>query len=169
MLKCHSLKVDNCLAELKTDLNGLTQKEAEKRLGKYGPNEITEEKTIGWFKILIAQFNNPLAYILMIAGGLSLVLGVYVDAGVIFGAVIFSTVIKPQLKKTSANIRETSAEMKMAMREIRWNPWRLLHNPSDKELRTQNILTAARSFSSGASDIDAAFRQFLTQNVQHLL
>lgn len=66
------------------------------------------------------------------------------------------SVIKPQLKKTSANLRETSAEMKMAMREIRWNPWRLLHNPSDRELRTQNLLTAARSFSSGASDLDAA-------------
>ena len=65
-------------------------------------------------------------------------------------------VIRPQLEKTMANLRETSAEVKMAMREIRWNPWRLMHNPSDRELRTQNLLTAARSFSSGASDLDAA-------------
>ena len=63
---------------------------------------------------------------------------------------------KPQLESIVANIRAASVEMKEGMREIRWNPWRLLHDPSDRELRTQNLLTAARAFSSGASDLDAA-------------
>ena len=63
---------------------------------------------------------------------------------------------KPQLETIISNIRATSTEMKEGMREIRWNPWRLLHDPSDRELRTQNLLTAARAFSSGASDVDAA-------------
>jgi len=63
---------------------------------------------------------------------------------------------KPQLETIISNIRAASTEMKEGMREIRWNPWRLLHNPSDRELRTQNLLTAARAFSSGASDVDAA-------------
>ncbi|MCK4850658.1 MAG: hypothetical protein KAT11_04860 [Phycisphaerae bacterium] len=66
------------------------------------------------------------------------------------------SVIKPQLEKTMANVRAASEEMKQAMREIRWNPWRLLHNPSKRELRTQNILTATRAYSSGASDVYAA-------------
>ena len=66
------------------------------------------------------------------------------------------SVIKPQLEKTMANVRAASEEMKQGMREIRWNPWRLLHNPSDRELRTQNILTATRAYSSGASDVYAA-------------
>ena len=63
---------------------------------------------------------------------------------------------KPQLETIISNIRAASTEMKEGMREIRWNPWRLLHDPSDRELRTQNLLTAARAFSSGASDVDAA-------------
>jgi len=63
---------------------------------------------------------------------------------------------RPQLEKIVANIRSASEEMKLGMREIRWNPWRLLHNPTGRELRTQNLLTAARAFSSGASDLDAA-------------
>ena len=63
---------------------------------------------------------------------------------------------KPQLERIIANVRAASEEMKQGMREIRWNPWRLLHNPTDRELRTQNLLTAARAFSSGASDLDAA-------------
>ncbi len=66
------------------------------------------------------------------------------------------SLIKPQLEKTIANVRVASEEMKMGMREIRWNPWRLLHNPTDRELRTQNILTATRAYSSGASDVYAA-------------
>ena len=63
---------------------------------------------------------------------------------------------KPQIERIIANLRETSEEMKRGMREIRWNPWRLLHDPTDRELRTQNLLTSARAFSSGASDLDAA-------------
>ena len=63
---------------------------------------------------------------------------------------------KPQLEKIVANIRAASAEMKEGIREIRWNPWRLLHDPTDRELRTQNLLAAARAFSTGASDIDAS-------------
>ena len=63
---------------------------------------------------------------------------------------------RPQLKKIIANVRAASTEMKEGMREIRWNPWRLLHNPTNRELRTQNLLAAARAFSSGASDVDAA-------------
>lgn len=63
---------------------------------------------------------------------------------------------KPRIEKIIANTQATSGEMKEGMREIRWNPWRLLHNPTDRELRTQNLLTAARAFSSGASDLDAS-------------
>ena len=63
---------------------------------------------------------------------------------------------KPQLEKIISNIHAASVEMKAGMREIRWNPWRLLHNPTDRELRTQNLLTAARAFSSGAADVDAS-------------
>ncbi len=63
---------------------------------------------------------------------------------------------KPQIEMIMANAQATSVEMKEGMREIRWNPWRLLHNPTDRELRTQNLLTSARAFSSGASDLHAA-------------
>lgn len=63
---------------------------------------------------------------------------------------------KPQIEMIMANAQATSVEMKEGMREIRWNPWRLLHNPTDRELRTQNLLTSARAFSSGASDLNAA-------------
>ena len=66
-----------------------------------------------------------------------------------------ASVSQPQLEKIVANIRSASEEMKQAIREIRWNPWRLLHDPTKRELRTQNLLTAARAFSSGASDVQA--------------
>lgn len=65
------------------------------------------------------------------------------------------SVSQPQLERIVANIREASESLKQAIREIRWSPWRLLHKPSKRELRTQNLLTAARAFSSGASDVQA--------------
>ncbi|MBM4350603.1 MAG: hypothetical protein FJ106_12045, partial [Deltaproteobacteria bacterium] len=41
---------------LQTSEEGLSEAEAKKRLGKYGPNRLPEEKAIGKLKILLHQF-----------------------------------------------------------------------------------------------------------------
>ncbi|MCK4554588.1 HAD-IC family P-type ATPase, partial [Candidatus Parcubacteria bacterium] len=89
----HSKKIETCLRELKTSANGLTQAEVDKRAKKYGPNKLAEEKPLSKLIILINQFKSPLIYILLIAGFIALVLQDYIDAGVIFGAVLLNTII----------------------------------------------------------------------------
>jgi ABC-type transporter Mla subunit MlaD len=49
-----------------------------------------------------------------------------------------------------------SANLKATATEVRRAPWRLLYQPSDKEYNSQNILDAARAFSSGAEQLDQA-------------
>lgn len=93
VLDYHAHKISECLRDLRTDKRGLVEEEAEKRLEKHGPNEISEEKQLGKLAIFISQFKSALVYILFITGGLSLILGATVDAVVIFGAVLLNSVI----------------------------------------------------------------------------
>ncbi len=53
--------------ELSSGEKGLTTKEAEKRLEKYGYNELQKKEEISKFKIFISQFQDPLVLILIFA------------------------------------------------------------------------------------------------------
>ena len=55
--------------------HGLTQQEAQDRLGKFGANELTERPRPGFFALLWDQFNNYLVIILILAALISLALG----------------------------------------------------------------------------------------------
>lgn len=79
----HSKKETEVFKELNTNKNGLTEKEAEKRLQEYGPNEIKEGKKISPIKIFLNQFNSMVVYILIVALVVSLFIGEKIDAVVI--------------------------------------------------------------------------------------
>ncbi|HDK41765.1 MAG TPA: hypothetical protein ENG87_00165, partial [Candidatus Pacearchaeota archaeon] len=58
---------------------GLSNKEAKKRLSKYGLNEIERRKKINTLKIFISQFKSPLILILIVAAIISSVVGLLPD------------------------------------------------------------------------------------------
>lgn len=63
---------------------------------------------------------------------------------------------RPVLERAMANAGLTTAQLKLAAIEIRRSPWRLLYEPGDKELETDNLYDAARSFALAASTLDSA-------------
>jgi P-type Ca2+ transporter type 2C len=95
----HNLKTTSVLKHLKSSEAGLSENEAGKRLSKQGYNEMPKEKTLGVLAVFFSQFNNALVYILLITGFLSALIGIFfdtkafVDAGVIFAAVILNVII----------------------------------------------------------------------------
>lgn len=61
-------------ASLGVDPNtGLSQAEAERRLAQYGPNELASAPPVPKWKKFLAQFKDPLVYLLLAATGISLV------------------------------------------------------------------------------------------------
>jgi ABC-type transporter Mla subunit MlaD len=54
------------------------------------------------------------------------------------------------------NMKAMSANLNAAAKEIRRNPWRLLHRPDEEHIRTQNVYDAARAFAEGAGELDDA-------------
>jgi len=83
---------------------GLAEAEAKARLEKFGPNILPEKKQRLILKIIWNQFNNPFAYILAIAGLLSLLLGSAVDAVIVFAALILNAAIGFFQEWRAANI-----------------------------------------------------------------
>ena len=93
MINFHSEDFKFALDKFKTTSNGLTQSEAQKRLDSKGRNELPTKKPINKTVIFFSQFNNALIYILLVAGLLSFFLKDYVDAAIIFAAIIINTFI----------------------------------------------------------------------------
>ena len=83
----------NIFEELQTNEKGLTSLEAEKRLEKYGRNELPEKKPEGFFSIFINQFKSPLIYILLGAGVIVSLMGEWADAIVILAVLMLNAVI----------------------------------------------------------------------------
>jgi len=103
----HALSIDNTLAGLDTHLHlGLSSQEARARLEKHGPNELTERPRPGFLKLLLAQLNNFLIIILIVAAVVSLLLGEVVDAVAIMAIVVLNSVL--------GVVQESKAEQALA-------------------------------------------------------
>jgi len=89
----YMMAVEETLKTLETSPQGLSREEAARRLEKYGPNALKEEKKISPWAILLGQFKNFLIILLLIATALSLALGETLDAIVIFAIVIASALL----------------------------------------------------------------------------
>ncbi len=85
----HSLTPEASLAEIKSTSKGLSQQEVKLRQAKYGPNTLVEGGIKSPWKILWEQLRSIMVVILLVAAGLSAVLGDYQDAVVILAIVVF--------------------------------------------------------------------------------
>lgn len=83
----HHLSFKKTLEWLKSSQDGLSQQEAEKRLQKYGFNELAREDKFRTLKIFFRQFKGLFTIFLSVAGGVSFLIGEKIDALIIFASV----------------------------------------------------------------------------------
>jgi len=90
----HSLEIGAALNELKTDSSlGLKEDEVRARLERYGYNELRKEEQASALALFLGQFKNVLIIILLIAIGLSVLVGEILDAAIIGVIVLFSAIL----------------------------------------------------------------------------
>jgi ABC-type transporter Mla subunit MlaD len=63
---------------------------------------------------------------------------------------------RPNIRAGMANFRLTAEQLKLTAVEVRSQPWRLLHQPTNKELSSQVIYDATRSYAEAASNVRSA-------------
>ncbi len=89
----HATSIEDALKKLNTDLEGLSNAEAQRRLQEYGPNEIPDAGRKPWFLILLRQFKSLLIAILFIAAVISWFTGHGVDTYVILAVILINASI----------------------------------------------------------------------------
>ncbi|MCJ8163393.1 cation-transporting P-type ATPase [Pontibacter sp. E15-1] len=114
----HSLSKTEVEGQLQVLENtGLTGSEAEARLAHYGPNSITAKQEQSALIRFLLQFNQPLIYILLVATVVTLFLGEYLDALVIF-AVVFINAIIGYIQESKALKAIDALSKSMALRAV---------------------------------------------------
>jgi magnesium-transporting ATPase (P-type) len=90
----HAMSQADVARRLATNIDhGLNLSEASSRLEKFGLNRLPTGRKRRPFVRLLAQFNNILIYVLIAAGFTKLMLGLWVDAGIIFAVVVLNSLL----------------------------------------------------------------------------
>ena len=93
MMDYHCSDIKDVFKSLKTSERGLSEKEVNERLEKYGYNEITKKIEFTALKIFLKQFRDYIIYILLFAVFISLVLKDFLDAMVISAILILNATL----------------------------------------------------------------------------
>ncbi len=90
----HCLSGDDVLARLHTDFEaGLSPDGAARRLVRYGANELAAARGPSVWRVLARQLASVLVVLLVVAAGISALLGDVLDAGAILAIVVLNTVL----------------------------------------------------------------------------
>ena len=90
----HAIPVNEVTGRLNTDpARGLSAGDASQRLAEYGPNKLAEGRRQGPLVRLLRQCNNILVYVLLAAGFVKLMIGLWLDAAIILGVVIVNAIL----------------------------------------------------------------------------
>ena len=89
----HTLSAAETEARLDTRDTGLAEAEAARRLARYGPNRLPEQRRRGPLMRFLMQFHNVLLYVMMVSAIITAILGHWIDTGVLLAAVLINAVI----------------------------------------------------------------------------
>ena len=130
----HALPVENALTTLRSNLDhGLLESEAAERLKHYGSNELKAAEGVSPWEILLGQFKNVLIVILLIAVGLSAVLGHEVEAIAIGIIVLFAVIL--------GFVQEYRAERAIeALRKMAAPTATVLRDGEEREIAARDIV-----------------------------
>jgi magnesium-transporting ATPase (P-type) len=90
----HALSTDQIVKRLQADpAKGLDIGEASERRAKYGPNRLPEGKKQSPFMKFLQQFNNILVYVLLGAGFVKMMVGLWLDSAIILSVVVLNALL----------------------------------------------------------------------------
>lgn len=93
------------LDELQVTTDGLREAEAKKRFEESGPNEIEDRAVVPIWKLFLATFKDPMVVVLLVAAGVQIALGDFVESLIILLVLLLNAVISVvQTKKAESSL-----------------------------------------------------------------
>lgn len=92
-MRWHQKNIEDVLEHLQSSSNGLSPEEAQKRLNKYGPNELIEKKKKTPLAMFLDQFNDFMILVLIAAAVISGFIGELSDTIAIVVIVVLNAAI----------------------------------------------------------------------------
>ncbi len=116
----YNLSVNEALRFFKTKKTGLSEKEVQRRLLKYGKNELPQKKGNTALKILLRQFSSPLVIVILVAMFFSFLIGHWTDALFIVAVVLVNAIVGfIQENKAEQVLNQLSKSVKFYCQVIR--------------------------------------------------
>ena len=107
----YSMNIDEVYKKLQTSGDGLSSREALKRLQKYGTNELPKKKPDGIFKIFIRELIDPIILLLIVAIVASLIVGEVIDALAIVFIIGIDLIMGTVQEKKASNTAEALSNL----------------------------------------------------------
>jgi P-type Mg2+ transporter len=152
-----SLPPAELMTRLGTGASGLSSGEAVRRIRRYGPNAVEGRAQLSAVWLLMRQFESPLVLILVFGAIVSLTLREWIDAAIILGIVLGSTLLGFfQEYRASAAIAKLQNRLTLKCRVVRDGTERILPTrelvPGDLVLLSAGNLVPADGFIVDAED-----------------
>jgi Ca2+-transporting ATPase len=156
----HNLPVSKVAQNLDTNLEaGLTPNEVTKRRERFGANELKAKPGKSPLVRFLLQFNQPLLYILIIAGAIKALIGQWVNAGVIWGVTLINAII--------GFIQESKAESAIAAlaSSVQTNAT-ILRNGQKVQVPSQELVPGDVVLLTSGDKVPADLRLVQSRNLQ---
>ncbi|MFP4157117.1 MAG: cation-translocating P-type ATPase [Opitutales bacterium] len=129
----HTLRFDDCIERLNTSEDGLSKQDAQERLKKFGANKLPEKKKDSVFVVALRQFQDPLIYVLLIAGIVSIGLQHWSDAIFIFAVLLFNS--------TLGTIQEYKAQISAeSLQDVIEKKATVIRDGKRREIRAEDLV-----------------------------
>lgn len=156
----HQLSTNEITRHLETDLEtGLSESEVAKRQSHFGANELKAKPGTSPIVKFLQQFNQPLLYILLIAGAIKALIGQWVNAWVIWGVTLINAII--------GFIQESKAESAIAAlaSSVRTNAT-ILRNGKKIQVPSTELVPGDIVLLASGDKVPADLRLVQTRNLQ---
>ena len=120
----YNLEIFKVFNQLQTSKNGLTQIEADRRIGQNGYNELENKSKRQTTAIFLSQFQDWLVLILLVAALISFFLGDRLDSlviiAIVFLSVVFGFIQEYRAEKTLAALKKFITYKVRVLRDSQW-------------------------------------------------
>ena len=153
--KFYAMSTDEILKKFQTSEEGLTSKEATKRINKYGYNELPRKKPDSILKIFLNELLDPIVLILIVAIFASILVGEIVDAIAITFIILVDLIMGTFQEKKASNTAEALSSLVKEKVKVERNGVETLIDSSELTIGDYVYLESGDKISADLRIIDA--------------